>query len=153
MDSGLNLNPDVPLGLPRAIALLESFPGPSTDNRQDWQWPGCTSQHPCRLGRPRTVSRKQLCQPAASTSQTALGRESGEISPREKLHVPGKGTRTPPTVPASKNSLALSQSPDFTGSQICHQPVHQHKPPWQREFWWLLFPSLPPEVGHSWFSH
>jgi hypothetical protein len=24
-----------------------------------------------------------------------------------------------------------SQSPDFTGSQICHQPVHQHKPRWQ----------------------
>lgn len=92
-------------GLPRTVA-------PSGEHPRDryGQSSGRTSQHPCSLGQPRTVSRKPLCQPAASSSQTAPGRKRrGDLTLR-KAKCPRKGTRTPPPVPARMRSLALSHS-------------------------------------------
>lgn len=105
MDSGLNLNPDVHLRIAR-----DCSPSGERPRARYGQSPGCTSQHPCSLGQPRTVSRKQLCQPAASSSQTAPGRKRrGDLTLR-KAKCPWKGTRTPPPVPARMGSLALSHS-------------------------------------------
>lgn len=115
------------------------------------QWPGCTAQHPCRLRWPRTVSRKQLCQPAAITRQTAPGRARQGALTQRKAKCPWKGCA---------HTTACSCQHEEPGSQSVSRfhrltdlpPARAPAQTTLAEFWWLLFPSLPPGVGHSWFS-
>lgn len=137
MDPGLNLNPDVPSGIAQGCGPSGELPRVRIGQR-----PGCTSQYPCSLGQPRTVSRNQLCQPAASLlparARQHLGGKGREISHREKLNVPGKGTRAhqPVPVPALSHSLQISQA-------------HRSAPARTSlaEFWLLLFPPCHLALG------
>lgn len=132
LDSGLNPNPHVPLGISQGCSPSGELP-----RTRSGQWSGSGNGLDALLSIHVGSGGQELCRGSSSASllpslaRQHLGGQGRELSPRERLSVPGKGARTPQPVPASTRSLALSQSPDFTGSQICHQPVHQHKPPWQ----------------------
>lgn len=90
-----------------------------------------TSQHPCGLGQPRTVIRNHSACLLPARARRAPGRQRQADLTHGKAKCPWKGyVCTPPPVPASTRSLALSVS-RFHSSQICPQPTRQHRPPWQ----------------------
>lgn len=93
-------------GLPRAVALLESFPGTGHHHHwaMAWMYRGCTH---VALGDQGQCGGSSSARLLPARARQHLGGKGREISQREKLYVPGKGTHTPP-VPASTQSLALS---------------------------------------------
>lgn len=116
-------------GLPRAVALLESFPGTGHHHHwaMAWMYRGCTH---VALGDQEQCGGSSSARLLPARARQHLGGKGREISHRKAL-CPWKGYSHSACSCQYAEPGSQSQAPDFTGSQICHQPVHQHKPRWQ----------------------